>query len=80
MKSALVPIGLLTALLLTACANFSVGIGLPIGGLGGVGVAVNTDGRVSGNVAVGSGGVLVGVGGTAEVPKPRDPVASAPTP
>ena len=65
---------------LSGCSGISIGIGLPIGGLGSVGVSVGSDGRVGGNVTVGSGGVVVGVGGTAQLPPPKspDPIASAP--
>ena len=67
---------------LSGCSGMSIGIGLPIGGfggVGGVGVSVGSDGRVGGNVTVGSGGVVVGVGGTARLPpKSPDPIASAP--
>ena len=58
------------AVALAGCSGISIGIGLPIGGFGGVGVSV------------GSGGVVVGVGGTAQLPprspKSPDPIASAP--
>lgn len=64
--------------LLAGCANFSIGIGLPIGGFGGVGVSVGSDGRVGGTVGVGSGPVSVGVGGSTQLPPPAEPAASAP--
>ena len=71
-------VGMLAAAL-SGCSGMSVGIGLPIGGFGGVGVSVGSDGRVGGNVTVGSGGVVVGAGGTAQLPpKSPDPIASAP--
>lgn len=60
------------------CANFSIGLGLPIGGIGGVGVSVGSDGRVGGTVGVGTGPVSVGVGGSAQLPPPAEPAASAP--
>lgn len=63
---------------LTGCASFSIGIGLPIGGIGGVGVSVGSDGRVGGSVGVGTGPVSVGVGGSTQLPPPREPAASAP--
>ena len=73
--------GALAALLaLVGCSGISIGIGLPIGGFGGVGVSVGSDGRVRGSVGVGSGGVSVGVGGSAQLPKPNEPAASAPAP
>ncbi|MDO9073478.1 MAG: hypothetical protein Q7U73_09440 [Rubrivivax sp.] len=62
---------------LAGCANFSIGLGLPIGGLGGVGVSVGSDGRVGGGVAVGRGPVSVGVGGSTQLP-PAKTAASAP--
>lgn len=64
--------------ILAGCANFSIGIGLPIGGIGGVGVSVGSDGRVGGTVGVGSGPVSVGVGGSTQLPPPTEPAASAP--
>ncbi len=67
---------------LSGCSGMHIGIGLPIGGFGGIGVSVGSDGRVGGNVTVGNGGVVVGAGGTAQLPpkSPRspDPIASAP--
>lgn len=66
------------ALTFTGCTGISIGIGLPIGGIGGVGVSVGSDGRVSGSVGVGTGGVSVGVGGSAQLPKSSEPAASAP--
>ena len=62
------------------CANFSIGIGLPIGGIGGVGVSVGSDGRVGGSVGVGTGPVSVGVGGSTQLPPAAEPAASAPSP
>ncbi len=63
---------------LAGCANFSIGIGLPIGGIGGVGVSVGSDGQVGGVVGVGTGNVSVGVGGSTQLPPRADPAASAP--
>ena len=65
---------------LAGCANFSIGLGLPIGGLGSVGVAVGSDGRVGGGVSVGSGPVSVGVGGSTQLPRRPEKSASAPAP
>lgn len=65
---------------LFGCANFGVGVGLPIGGIGGVGVSVGSDGRVGGAVGVGNGPVSVGVGGSTQSPPPAEPAASAPRP
>jgi hypothetical protein len=49
---------------LTACANVgsSVGLSIPIGGLGSIGVSVGSDGRVGGSLGVGVGGATVSVG------------------
>ncbi len=69
---------LLVLLVLAGCSGISIGIGLPIGGFGGVGVSVGSDGRVSGNVGAGRGGVSAGVGGSAQLPKSSEPAASAP--
>jgi hypothetical protein len=58
--------------LLTACAGFtpSVGISVPIGSMGGVGVSVGGNGTVSGSVGVGVGGGSVSVGTTGRLPTP----------
>ena len=61
--------------LLAACSGISIGIGLPIGGLGSLGVSVGSDGVVGGGVAVGRGGVSVGVGGSTRLPQRTDEVA-----
>lgn len=72
-------VALLCVPVLTACASIGLGINIPIGGIGSVGVGVGSDGRMSGGVAVGRGGVSVGVGGTADLPRrPPEPAASAP--
>ena len=65
---------------LAGCANFSIGLGLPVGGLGSVGVSVGSDGRVGGSVSVGSGPVSVGVGGSTQLPRSPEKTASAPAP
>ena len=57
------------------CANVGIGLSLPIGRIGGVGVSVGGDGQVGVGAGVGSGGVQVGVGAT--LPRPPDG-ASAP--
>jgi len=62
---------------MTGCANMSLGIGLPIGRIGGVGVTMGGDGRVGGSVGVGSGGVAVGLGASGQLPKATDSAASA---
>jgi hypothetical protein len=74
---------LLTSAGLSACTSIGLGISIPIGGIGSIGVGVGSDGRVNGGVSVGRGGVSVGVGGTANLPQPApptpaDPAASAP--
>ncbi len=56
---------------LAACTSVGVGISVPLGGLGGVSVGVDSSGRVSGGVTVGAGGVSVGVGGTTQLPPPK---------
>ena len=77
--------GMLAFLMLAAfagCTSIGLGLSIPIGGLGSIGVGVGSDGRVSGGVAVGRGGVSVGVGGTADLPRPApepaETAASAP--
>lgn len=74
----------LSVLALSACSSIGLGISLPIGGFGSIGVGVGSDGRVSGGVAVGRGGASVGVGGTADLPRPApsrsEPAASAAKP
>ena len=71
----------LAVLGLSACSSIGLGISLPIGGIGSIGVGVGGDGRVSGGVAVGRGGASVGVGGTANLPRSipasAQPAASA---
>jgi hypothetical protein len=57
--------------MLTACAGIgtSVGISVPIGRMGGVGVSIGSGGTVSGSVGVGSGGGSVSVGASGQLPK-----------
>lgn len=62
---------------LTACSSVGFGVSFPIGGVGGVGVGVSSDGRVGGSVGVGTGNVSVGVGGSTTLPRGADPAASA---
>lgn len=73
-------VALMLCCTLAACSSIGLGISVPIGGIGSIGVGVGSDGRVSGGVSVGRGGVSVGVGGTADLPRPTpaDPAASAP--
>ncbi len=68
--------GLLAAAVLAGCAA-GAGISIPIGRVGSIGVGVDSDGRVSGGVAVGRGGVTVGVGGAAQLPQTPASAASA---
>jgi hypothetical protein len=58
--------------LLTACAgiNTSIGVSVPIGRMGGVGVSVGSGGTVSGSVGVGTGGGAVSVGASGQLPPP----------
>jgi hypothetical protein len=62
------------AALLTACAGVgtSVGINVPIGRVGGVGVSIGSGGTVSGSVGVGVGGGSVSVGASGQLPKPAE--------
>jgi hypothetical protein len=59
---------------LTACAgiNTSIGVSVPLGRMGGVGVSVGSDGTVSGSVGVGTGGGTVSVGASGQLPPPAD--------
>lgn len=63
----------LLATWLAGCTSVGVGIALPIPGVGSVGVSVDSSGRVGGGVSVGTGGVHVGIGGTAQLPPPERP-------
>lgn len=63
--------------LLAGCTGIQIGLGLPIGHIGGVGVTLGSDGRVGGSVGVGSGGVSAGVGGSAQLPRSAAAAASA---
>ena len=76
MKARLTGSALLAALL-AGCSSVHIGIGLPIPGLGSIGVGVGSDGRVSGGVSVGTGAVSVGVGGSTQLPRAADSPASA---
>jgi hypothetical protein len=65
--------------MLSACANAGIGISIPIGPFGSIGVGMNAAGQVTGNVGVGTsvGGVGVGGGtsfpiGTIQAPAPQD--------
>jgi hypothetical protein len=41
---------ILTAALLSACANVGIGLSIPIGPFGSVGIGMNSAGQISGNV------------------------------
>jgi hypothetical protein len=60
--------------LLSACAGVgtSIGINVPLGRMGGVGVSVGSGGTVSGSVGVGAGGGSVSVGTSGQLPKPAE--------
>lgn len=62
------------ATLFTACAGISpsIGISVPIGRMGGVGVSIGGGGTVSGSVGVGAGGGSVSVGASGQLPKPAE--------
>lgn len=66
-----------TAALLAACSSVRVGVGLPIGRIGGASVSVGSDGSVGGTVGVGSGGVSVGVGASGRLPEKKTEPAQA---
>lgn len=68
-------LGVALAATLAGCASVGIGIALPFPG-GSIGVGVDSSGQVGGGVAVGSGPVSVGVGGTARLP-PKAPDAPA---
>ncbi|MFN0183623.1 MAG: hypothetical protein ACKVQR_07400 [Aquabacterium sp.] len=67
---------LLIVLAAAATAGCAAGVGfsIPVGSIGSIGVGVDSEGRVTGGVAVGRGGVSVGVGGSTTLP--RAPAAS----
>ena len=71
---------LMLALLAAGCSSVGIGFSLPIGPFGGVGVSVDSSGRVSAGVSVGSGGVSVGVGGSTTLPPGQEPRPGAPQP
>jgi hypothetical protein len=60
---------------LSACAHMGtqVGISLPVGKIGGVGVTVGSGGTVSGTVGVSVGGGSVQVGTSGQLPKSTKP-------
>jgi hypothetical protein len=69
--------------LMTGCANMTTGVGisLPIGPFGSVGVGVNSNGTASGSVGVGVGPATVSVGTSGQLPgktedKPADKTPS----
>jgi hypothetical protein len=66
---------------LAGCSSVSIGVGLPIGHIGGISVGVSSDGRVHGGAQVGSGAVNVGVSGSGRLdsgkPRPQAPAEAA---
>ncbi len=78
----------LAAALLSGCANVSTGVGIsiPVGPFGSIGVSVGSGGRVGASVGVGVGGVGVSVGTSGQLPPAQNtvpatetaPVSSAP--
>ncbi len=77
--SAAMALGL--AVLASGCANMSTGIGIsvPIGPFGSVGVSMGSDGRVGASVGVGVGPATVSVGtsGTLAQSHKADPATTA---
>ena len=69
-------------LISAGCANLGGGIGLnvPIGGFGSVGIKLGSDGRVGASLGVGHSGLSVGVGTSAQLPSAKttdDPIKDA---
>lgn len=58
---------------LWACANAGVGISIPVGPFGSVGIGMNSQGQVSGTVGVGTsvGGVGIGAGTSFPISNPQ---------
>jgi hypothetical protein len=77
MKRIPLTLALLAAAVLVACSSVGVGVSIPIGGFGSIGVGARSDGTVGGGVSVGTGGVSVGVGGSGRLPQKAEPAASA---
>jgi hypothetical protein len=73
--------------LATGCANMSTGVGIsiPVGPFGSIGVGVGSDGRVGASVGVGVGAATVSVGTSGTLPQSQktdpahksEPVANA---
>jgi hypothetical protein len=77
-RSSEVLLGVVLAYGLSGCANVGVGVSLPIPGIGNIGVGVDSSGQVGGGVAVGTGGVSVGVGTSGRLPQaPAVPASAA---
>ena len=53
---------------LTGCANAGLGISVPLGPFGSVGLGVNSLGQITGNVGVGTSVGGVGIGGGTSFP------------
>jgi hypothetical protein len=69
--------------LATGCANMSTGVGIsvPIGPFGSVGVSMGSDGRVGASVGVGVGPATVSVGTSGTLAQsPKTDPAQKPTP
>jgi hypothetical protein len=68
---------LMLTMLCTACAGVgtTIGISLPVGNMGAIGVSVGSGGTVSGTVGVGVGGGAVSVGASGQLPKKAEPEA-----
>jgi hypothetical protein len=69
----------LLTVLLTACSGATVGVGVsvPIGGAGSVGVGINSQGTVNAGIGVGGSHGGVSVGTSTRLPQAAEP-ASAP--
>jgi hypothetical protein len=64
---------LFLCLISAGCANLGGGIGLslPIGGFGSVGINFGSDGRVGASLGVGHSGLSVGVGTSVQLPSAK---------
>lgn len=75
--------GLFSLIFISGCSSMTTGVGisLPIGPFGSVGVGVNSNGTASGSVGVGVGPATVSVGTSGQLPgktedKPADKTPS----
>jgi hypothetical protein len=71
----------LSAFFVSGCANIgtSIGLSLPVGNIGGVGVSIGSDGRIGGSVGVGAGGGSVSVGTSGQLPAKKPDEEKKPT-